>query len=236
MTHQNWRCAGLLAAGLLQAARYETQYVDTVVHTDGSVDRAIAGDPDFIPEAAQRPSVWRETEVVKSGPDDPWDGSLASLEASATMDEEKLFAAAGHFPTVDVIPDHYVEMARDGVSASRLVRTYRKRDLGLVTEHVWTETLTDIVGPDEMAKAREELAQINVKLLRAALDEGLGRDYEYQDYVRWVGDTEKIIFGALVEAGLWMRASRGAPADADREKKIATTLAAQYGAPWAHRG
>jgi formylglycine-generating enzyme required for sulfatase activity len=123
-------------------------------------------------------------------------------------------------------------MARDGVASSRLVRTYATRDLGLVTEHVWTETLTDIVGLDDMAKAREELAQINMKLLRAALDEGLGRDYEFQEYVRWVGETEKVFFAAIVEGAIWTRASRGAPEDKDLEKKMLATLAAQYVAPW----
>ncbi|HEY5473860.1 MAG TPA: hypothetical protein VIK32_11790 [Candidatus Limnocylindrales bacterium] len=77
------------------------------------------------------------------------------------------------------MPDHYAEVAKDGAATSRLVRTYTKRDLGFVTEYVWTETLNDIVGPGEMAKARDDLSQINMTLLRAALDEGLGRDYEY---------------------------------------------------------
>ena len=232
MSHQNWRLAGLLVAAVLQAACWETQYVDTVVQPDGSVDRAIAQSTALTPEAAQRPGVWRETRLVKAGPDDPWDGSLAALKAPANKDEENLFAAAGHFPTVAAIPDHYAEMAKDGVAASRLVRTYEKHDLGLVIEHEWTETLTDTVGLAEMANAREELAQINMKLMRAALDEGLGRDYEYQEYVRWVGETEKSFFAAIVEGAVWKRASRGAPEDKDLEKKMAATLAAQYGLPW----
>ena len=48
-----------------------------------------------------------------------------------------------------------------------------------------------------MTKARDDLSQINMKLLRAALDEGLGRDYEYQDYVRWVGETERNFFAVM---------------------------------------
>ena len=130
----------------LQAGRWENQYVDTVVHADGSVDRAIVQSTDVTPEAAQRPAVWRETRMAKAGPEDPWDGALAALPAAANKEEQKLFAAAGHFPTVAAIPDHYAEMAKDGVAASRLVRTYTTRDLGLVTEHVWTETLTDIAS------------------------------------------------------------------------------------------
>ena len=118
------------------------------------------------------------------------------------------------------------------MAASRLVRTYTKRDLGLVTEHEWTETLTDIADPNVMAKAREELAQINMTLLRAALDAGLGRDYQYEDYVRWVGETEKSFFAVIVEASIWKRASRGVPEDESFEKKMAATLSEQYGVPW----
>lgn len=229
MSHHTWRFAGLLAAALLQAGCYETLYVDTVVHRDGSVDRAIVQTTDVTPEAAQRPGPWRETRMAKAGPEDPWDGALAALPAAANKDEEKLFAATGHFPTVAAIPDHYAQAAKDGVSASRLVRTYTTRDLGLVTEHVWTETLTDIVSLDEMAKAREELAQLNMKLLRAALDEGLGRDYEYQDYVRWVGETESHFFAVFTEAAVQIRAAGGTPPDDEAAMKLFEGIAARHG-------
>ncbi len=232
MTHPGWRFAGLLVAAILQAGCWESQYVDTVVRPDGSVDRAIAQSKSLTPDAARRPEVWAETRPAMSGPEVPWDGSLAALKAPGPKEEGIYFAARGRFPSVGAIPDHYVEMAKDGAAASRLVRTYTRRDLGLVTEHVWTETLTDTVGLDEMAKAREELAQINMKLLRAALDEGLGRDYQFEDYVRWVGETEKVFFGVIVEDAIWKRANRGAPEDKDLEKKMAATLAAQYGVPW----
>ena len=163
--------------------------------------------------------------------------SLAALPAATNKDEEKLFAASGRFPTVAAIPDHYAEMAKDGVAASRLVRTYTKRDLGLVTEHVWTETLTDIADPDEMAKAREELAQINMKLLRAALDEGLGRDYEFQEYVRWVGETEKQLLRGVRRGGArGTRASGDAPRGRGPQKKLVEAIAARHGLAGVFRG
>jgi formylglycine-generating enzyme required for sulfatase activity len=231
MKHDSWRLAGLLVVAALQAACYETQYVDTVIHTDGSVERAIAQDISRTPEAVQRPGIWRETRVATSGPDDPWDGSLAALKAPTK--EDNLFAAAGHFATVAAIPDHYVEMAKDGVSASRLVRAYIKRDLGLLTEHVWTETLTDITDPSAMAKAREEMSQISMKLLRAGLDEGLGRDYDYQDYVRWVGGTVKDLFAVMAEAGIEARAKNTPPLSESTSDDQITAIAARYGFPWA---
>ena len=193
------------------------------------MDRAIAQNTALTPEAAQRLNVWREIRMVKGGPDEPWDGSLAVLKAPTTKEEEKLFAASGHFPTVAAIPDHYAEMSKDGVAASRLVRTYTTRDLGLVTEHLWTETLTDIASLDEMAKAREELAQINMKLLRAALDEGLGRDYEYQDYLRWVAETEVNFFAVFTELALEARARGGEPPSEDEAAKLVDAIAARHG-------
>jgi len=66
MRHFCWRLAGLLVAAALQAGCYETQYVDTVVRADGSVDRAIVQSTDLTPEAAQRPGVWRETRMAKA--------------------------------------------------------------------------------------------------------------------------------------------------------------------------
>jgi len=231
MKHLCARLAGLVVAAALQTACYETQYVNTVVHPDGSADRAIAQNTGLTPETVQRPGVWRETRFVKSRPDDPWDGSLAALKAPTTKDDEKLFAASGRFQTVAAIPDHYVEMAKDGVAASRLVRTYTKRDLGLVTEHVWTETLTDIADPNSMAKAREEMSQINVKLLRAGLDEGLGGEYEYQEYVRWVGEAVKNFFAIFAEAGVEARANDAAPFSEEASEARSRAIAARFGFP-----
>ena len=231
MKHHSWRLAGLLVATAIQAACYETQYVDTVVHADGSVDRAIVQNVGLTPDTAQRPQIWRETRLVKAGPEDPWDGSIAALQAPAKKEDEKYFAARGHFASVDALPDHYAAVAKDGVATSRLMRTYTKHDLGLVTEHVWTETLNDIVGPGEMAKAREDLSKINVTLLRGALDDGLGRDYDYQDYVRWVGETEKSFFAMIVEAGLEARAAQLKTSSDEPSEERIREIAARHGLP-----
>ena len=82
-----------------------------------------------------------------------------------------------------------------------------------------------------MAKAREELAQINMKLLRAALDEGLGRDYEYQDYVRWVGETESHFFAVFTEAALEARA-RGGESPSDEEAARSCSKPSRRGTGW----
>jgi formylglycine-generating enzyme required for sulfatase activity len=230
MTHSPWSRAGLVLLVLTQAACYESQYVHTVVHPDGSVDRSIVQSPGLTPDAARRPGIWRDTRMTKVAPDLPWDGSLTALVPTTKKEDETYFAATGHFPSVAALPDHYAEQTADGNASSRLVRSYTSRDLGLVTEHVWTETLTDIVGPDEARRAREEWAAINERLLRSALDEGLGPDYEYSGYVDWVSGTMRSLASAFLEARI---ESRARAADAQRGgtdvEEIAKRIAARKG-------
>jgi hypothetical protein len=153
-----WRFIAVVAATSLVAACYEQQSIDTVIHRDGTVDRAIVQHEKFTPMPAQSPGLWRETRTAKAGPISPWDGTIAALPPPVKADEEKFFAARGRFRSIADIPDHYAELAVDGAAASRLARTYTERDLGMVTERQWTETLNDIVNPTEMALARDELA------------------------------------------------------------------------------
>jgi hypothetical protein len=226
--------AGVLATAtaVSPSSCHHAQFVDTVIHDDGSVDRAIVQDIALTPESARRPQLWLESRLVEAGPENPWDGSIAGLPAPQKAEEARYFAARGHFASVDAVPDHYAEVAEDGVMASRLARTYAARDLGFVTEHVWTETLGDIVTPSEMAKARRDLSQINATLLQGALDEGLGRDYDYQDYVRWVGETSRNLFAMFAELGLEARAA-GAPEVWDNEgSPQVREVVARYHAEW----
>ncbi len=232
MKHHAFLLAGFLAAAAGPSSCHNTQFVHTVVHQDGSVDRAIVQDVALTPESARRPQLWLESRLVRAEPDDFWDGSIAGLPAPQKAEETTYFAARGHFASVGAVPDHYAEVAEDGVTASRLARAYTARDLGFVTERTWTETLTDIVTPSEMAKAREDLSRINVKLLRGALDAGLGRDYDYQDYVRWVGETSKNLFAMFAELGLEARAA-GAPEVWNNDATpLAREIVARYDMAW----
>jgi hypothetical protein len=231
MKHHAFLLAGLLATA--GPTSCPTQVVQTVVHEDGSVDRAIVQNLELTPEAARRPPLWLESRVVASGPDDPWDGSIASLPLRTDGQQGNLFAARGHFASVAAVPDHYAELTPDGAAASRLTRTYSERDLGLVIERTWTETLSDVTTLAEMAKAREALSQIEMKLLRGALDSGLGRDYDYDEYVRWVGDTYKTYFAVVAEAGLEARAANIQDLSDAAARPLVDDIAARYGAPWA---
>jgi len=233
MKHHAFLLAGLLAATAGgPSSCHHAQFVHTVVHEDGSVDRAIVQDVALTPESARRPQLWLESRLVKAAPDGFWDGSIAGLPASQKPEETTYFAARGHFASVGAVPDHYAEVAEDGVTASRLARTYAARDLGFVTERTWTETLTDIVTPSEMARAREDLSRINVKLLQGALDSGLGRDYDYQDYVRWVGETSRNLFAMFAELGLEARAANAPEVWDNDATPLAREIVARYDMGW----
>lgn len=231
MKHHAFLFAGLLAVAAGPSS-CPTQVVRTVVHEDGSVDRAIVQNLELTPEAARRPQLWIESRLVASGPDDPWDGSITSLPLRTDGQPGNLFAARGHFASVAAVPDHYAELTPDGAAASRLTRSYTERDLGLVTERTWTETLSDVTTLDEMAKAREALSQIDMKLLRGALDAGLGRDYDYDDFVRWVGETYKTFFAAAVEARLEARAAGIRDLSDANAQGLVADVSARYGIPW----
>lgn len=234
MKHHAFLLAGLLAAATTggPSSCHHAQFVHTVVHPDGSVDRAIVQDVALTPESARRPQLWLESRLVRAEPDEFWDGAITGLPPPQKEEDAEYFAARGHFASVGAVPDHYAEVAADGVAASRLVRAYAIRDLGFVTERTWTETLTDIVSPSEMAKAREDLSQINIRLLRGALDAGLGRDYDYDDYVRWVGETSKNLFAMFAELYLEARTA-GAPELSDNsDTPLARGIVARYDMGW----
>jgi hypothetical protein len=224
--------AGLLAVATGPSTCSAPQQFHTVVHDDGSVDRAIVQDVDLTPESARHPQLWLESRLATAGPEDPWDGSIAALPTPTGDAHAKFFAARGHFATVAAVPDHYAEAAKDGIATSRLSRALTTRDLGLVTERVWTETLSDIVSPGDTEKAREELSQINVKLLQAALDQGLGRDYDYQAYVDWVGKTSKDLFAMFAELGLESRAANVPGVWSDDSTPLGQEVVARYNMPW----
>ncbi len=226
--------AGLLAATAASPSScHHAQFVHTVVHDDGSVDRATVQDVALTPEAAKRPQLWLDSRLVAAEPGDYWDGAIAGLPAPQKEGETTYFAARGHFASVADVPDHYVEMARDGVTASRLARAYTTRDLGLITERAWTETLNDIVNPEQMAEARAELSQVNVALLRAALREGLGTDYVYEPFVAWTGTTTEAFFATLSDSGLEARAANDPNAWSDSAMRALTLrVAERHGVPW----
>jgi hypothetical protein len=193
---------GVAASGCQQTFRSET-----VLHDDGSVERAVYQPASQTPAAAQRPQVWKQvtaapnpTELEKQG----WAGPIAHLPIRAPDKEKEYVAAWGDFKTVQDLPDHLVFKAPQGsgLPDSKLVRGYTRTDYVFLVEHRWRETLTDVVTLEDMRKAREELADFLIDVLSDGFDEAVGKDYDASTFFRslraegkpWLAEMTDFLF------------------------------------------
>jgi hypothetical protein len=156
---------------------------ETVLHGDGSVTRAIYQPLAETPADARRPERWTQTtaapnpeDLEKGGPHGP----IAHLPIRLPHKDLPYFAAWGDFKTVKDLPEYLVCKAPDGsgLPNGKLVRSYTRSDYLFVVEHRWRETLTDIVSLEDMRRAREELADLLLKVFADTFDEAVGKDYD----------------------------------------------------------
>jgi hypothetical protein len=208
---------GAAASGCRQDFRSET-----VLHDDGSVERAVYQPASETPAAAQRPPVWNQItfapnpeELQKQG----WPGPIAHLPILPAGQQRPYFAAWGDFKTVQDLPEHLVLKAPEGsgLPDSKLVRGHTRTDYVFLVEHRWRETLTDAVTLEGMRKAREELADFLIGVLSDSFDEAVGADYDASNLFRslrgegktWLAELTDFLFvycaahkGGSVDPGL----------------------------------
>jgi hypothetical protein len=142
------------------AAEKEATTVSTELGQKGEVERWIGHDLDDVPVAVRAPKLWKEIARPRPG-----------------KGERAIFRASGRFASVKDVPDHLVVRGPAGTE-SRLVREYRRRDLVLVTEHHWRETLTSGLTRKGMQQARAELAELLVPLAEEIFQERWGKEYD----------------------------------------------------------
>lgn len=168
---------GLLLAGCGQ----EFYSARTVVHSDGTVDRAILQPLRETPEAALPPDAWQRSRRIAK-PKEPvnWDGTVEQFPRAAedAKPEATYFVASSRRLSAEAIPKHYELVSTDKTRSSTLERDYTRNDWGLVTEHLWRETLTDIVSFPDARLARRELATLLIDLEADTLTELLGPEYD----------------------------------------------------------
>jgi hypothetical protein len=163
---------------------------ETVLHADGSIDRAVYQPYADTPEAVRRPGLWKQA-TFAAKPEDldkqGWPDALTLLPAHARDEKHPYFAAWNHFASVKDIPDHVLFKAPEhsGLPDGRLERELTRTDLGLVEEYNWRETLTDGVTLEDMHKAREELADLMIGYGQDVFAEAVGKEYDAGDLVRW---------------------------------------------------
>ncbi len=190
---------------------------ETTLRPDGSVERAIYQPWNATPESIRKSAAWKET-IHAPDPNElerqDWSGKIPDLPRRDPSKSEAYFAAWGNFASVKDIPDH-VEMKApegSGLPSGKLVRRYSRNDLVFVVEHHWRERLTDIVRLEDMRKARDELADLMIRVGEEIFNELLGKEYDATDLVKWARTEGKTWLAELTEyLYLYSVSRRGAP-------------------------
>jgi hypothetical protein len=173
----------LLLAGLFLTGCATVYRSETVLHDDGSIDRAIYQPAGDTPEAAKVRQAWDQTTYAPD-PDglekQGQTGPISSLAVLPPANERPYFAAWGKFKSVRDLPDHVAMKAPEGsgLPDGKLVRETTRKDYVFAVEHRWRETLTDIVTQEDMRKAREEMADYLINIGMDTFNEAVGKEYD----------------------------------------------------------
>ena len=176
---------------------------ETILHPDGSVERAVyAMDAEALDE-----SRWQHVRKVDEQDFSKWRGSIRDIPERAKDDNDSRAAitAWGKFDSVDQVPESY-SLEHDTSRAARFERLYTTNDLVFVTEHSWKEVLTDIFELSDARRAARELPHLLAEFGSAVLTERLGAEYDSSLLVQWA-DTEGAIWlnellDALVDSAM----------------------------------
>jgi hypothetical protein len=162
---------------------------ETILHADGSVDRAIYQPLEATPKDDRDPKRWQR--VTFSPPPERldkegWPASLRLFTDQAYSNTYPYLVAYREFRSPDQISNYLILRNPDtDVPPAHLVRRYYHADLVFVDEYLWSETLTDDLTLARMRKARDELADLCIDLGRDTFNEALGRDYDCSALVHW---------------------------------------------------
>jgi hypothetical protein len=205
-----------LALAVLAGAGCEVYRIETVLHSDSSVDRAIYQPRAATPAPALRPELWSQLTYAPAPGDaqrQGWSGLIADLPVRPADRDRPYFAAWGHFSSPQGIPAH-VLFRPDGapdLPPGELRRDYARNDYVFLVEHCWKETLTDVVTLAGMRRARDELADLLLDVGRDVFDEALGKDYEAGDLFRWLRTEGKGWLAEATEHAFVYRAAHKGP-------------------------
>jgi hypothetical protein len=201
---------------------------ETVLHADGSIDRAIYQPYAHTPEAARRPGFWKQVTFAPKPEDlekQAWPEALALLPVHGQDEKHPYFAAWNHFASVKDIPDHvrFKAPEKSGLPDGRLERDLTRMDLGLVEDYDWRETLTDCVTLEDMHKARAELADLLIDYGRDVFTEVAGKEYDLTDLVNWAKADGRDWFYELTDLVFLHAAAEKGP---NRDKAVLAAIRA----------
>ena len=204
----------LLAVTATGGCTSESYKIETRIGSDGVIDRAICQPASGVPDAISKHDGWKQTRVVGKPTHETAIRQMKPLvgddnepkEANGSLEEH--FAGWGRFANVAEIPDHFVLPAEGLDRQGRLVRSYRRRDLGLVVEHVWLETLTDVVQLDDRRHARDELVKLSIDLTIATFERRFNKRYRFGPLEKWARTTAAAFAADLLDYDLQLAIAR----------------------------
>lgn len=193
-------CAVGLLFCLISGCGQEVYRAETTLSPDGRIRRAIYQPADNTPVEALAPATW--TGVTYAGQIDHngWHGKIDQLPNQPRDRDHEYFAAWGQFPSPAKLPVTYVKTAPEGLPDGKLVVKYSQNDYIFVTEHLWSETLTDIVTLDDMRRGRRQFLDVVIPLVRKCLETGLGPEYDVTGMAEWFNTTGRDWFIELTDA------------------------------------
>jgi hypothetical protein len=199
MNRHLWRilAAALVLSSTLSLGCPSSVYRgETVLHDDGSLDRAVYQPLADTPEPARAANLWKQVTYAVT-PDtlkkENFMGGITDLPIRESSKDTPYFAAWNRFKSAKDVPDYYVKKApeKSGLADAKLIRSHTRTDYGLVVEHRWAETLTDVVTREGMRQAREELADLIIGLFTDTFAEAYGQDWDAAALVKWAKDEGK---------------------------------------------
>lgn len=216
-------CSSLLL--LLACGCAQHYWAETTLHSDGSVERAIL--QPSLPGDDEAQGKWTERRRVRplSG-EAPWPRSWEQLADAAPDDGAYRIAARGTFPTVADLPRHVVIASGDGKYEVALVRHHERLDWGFAVEHLWKETLPDVVTLHDLRHAVQELADLAIADLAGLLQAGYQDEYDFTALLEYCRSDGKAWFAELAD-GLYETMAARLGEEALEERVVA--ISARYG-------
>jgi hypothetical protein len=187
---------------LLTGCQPAVYRAETVLHSDGSVERAIYQPLTDTPEGLHDPAKWR---VITYAPTPEqldrqgWPLTLKALPPHGRDDQHSYIAAWQAFPSGRKIPAYLAMQAPPDLPAGGLIRETSRNDLVFVVEHRWQETLTDAVSWEGMHRARHELAALVIDLYEQALNDLMGQDFDFSRLAQWARSEGEAWLGELTD-------------------------------------
>jgi hypothetical protein len=190
----------ILLASLLLSGCAENFRADSTLFSDGAVERTIYQPRQSTPDDIRRSQSWSHRSTGRPLEGERWRTDPLDRLSPPSEGEGEYFVASGRFTSAKQLPVHFRDPGAHPTRAAELQRQVSRNDWGLVTEHIWQETLTDVVTLSEMRQARHELGTQVVEDAVEVLSLTLGPDYDVTRLREWAQTEGLAWYEQLVDA------------------------------------